>query len=96
MQAKYTILKKCIFYDAIGMATYFIPVVGPFLDLIWAPFAASQMMKMFPSRKGKVAALFVFLEEITTFDIIPSFTIMWLYTFVWQKKSVKDFQPEMS
>lgn len=96
MQTKYNILKKCILYDCIGMATYFIPVIGPFLDLIWAPFAAAQMMKMFPSRKGKIAAFFVFLEEITALDIFPSFTIMWIYTFVWQKQSVKNFHPEMS
>ncbi|PKD17061.1 hypothetical protein APR41_06400 [Salegentibacter salinarum] len=78
---------KGLMYDAIGMATMAIPLVGPFLDLLWAPYAARKMGEMYPGRKGKVASVIVFLEEILPgTDIIPTFTLMYFYTFVWSKK----------
>jgi hypothetical protein len=79
---------KGLVYDAIGMATYAIPLVGPFLDLLWAPYAAKLMSEMYPGRKGKIASVLVFIEEILPgTDVIPTFTLMWLYTFVWKKES---------
>ncbi len=89
---KNKLLFRGIAYDVIGMATYAIPVVGPFLDLVWAPYAAKQMSEMYPGKKGKIASVIVFLEEILPgTDIIPTFTLMWLYTFVWSKeKSQKE------
>lgn len=87
MNTKYKLLQKCILFDLIGMSSYFIPVAGSFLDLLWAPFASAQMTKMFPGRKGKIAALIVFLEEISMFDFIPTFTLMWVYTYVWKKEN---------
>lgn len=86
---KNTLLLKGLLYDAIGMASYAIPLVGPLLDIIWAPIAASKMREMYPGKKGKIASVLVFIEEILPgTDIIPSFTLMWLYTFVW--KSSKE------
>ena len=80
------LLVKSLMYDAIGMATMSIPFVGPFLDLLWAPYAAKKMAKMYPGNKGKLASVLVFLEEILPFtDIIPTFTLMWLYSYVWKK-----------
>ncbi|WP_313113816.1 hypothetical protein [Aequorivita sediminis] len=85
---KYKLLRQGILYDIIGMSTMAIPVVGPFLDMIWAPLAAKQMSKMYKGNKGKLASVIVFLEEILPFtDIVPTFTLMWLYTFVWKKQS---------
>lgn len=84
---KNKLLLKGIVYDVIGMSTYAIPVVGPFLDLLWAPYAARTMSTMYPGRKGKIASVLVFLEEILPgTDIVPTFTLMWLYTFVWKKE----------
>lgn len=81
---KNRLLIKGLAYDAIGMATYAIPLIGPFLDLLWAPYAAKLMSEMYPGKKGKIASAIVFLEEILPgTDIIPTFTLMWLYTFVW-------------
>ncbi|WP_051908171.1 hypothetical protein [Flavimarina sp. Hel_I_48] len=82
------------------MATMAIPVVGPFLDLAWAPYAAKSMSKMYPGKKGKLASILVFIEEILPFtDIVPSFTLMWLYTFVFSSanKPVENvvFEAEM-
>ena len=84
---KNKIFIKSIVFDVIGMATIAIPVVGPFLDIIWAPYAAKQMSEMYPGRNGKIASVFVFIEEILPFtDVIPTFTLMWLYTYVWKKE----------
>ena len=87
---KNNLLKKGILLDAIGMATMFIPFAGTVIDLLWAPYAAKKMTEMYPGKKGKIASVVVFLEEIIPgLDFIPTFTLMWLYTFVWKK------QPEM-
>ncbi|MGB3774634.1 MAG: hypothetical protein WA951_05205 [Leeuwenhoekiella sp.] len=84
---KKRLLVKGLIFDLVGMATMAIPVVGPFLDLGWAPYAANQMSKMYPGKKGKLASILVFIEEILPFtDIVPSFTLMWLYTFVLSNK----------
>ncbi len=83
MSPRNKLLFKGIFFDLVGMVSYLFPVVGPFLDLIWAPFAASQMTKMYPGPKGKVAGVIVFLEELSPgIDIIPTFTLTWLYVFI--------------
>ena len=68
-----------IVFDLIGMVT--------FIDIIWAPISGLLMSKMYVGRKGKIAGIFSFIEEILPgFDIIPSFTIMWFYTYVFSKK----------
>ncbi len=90
---KYKLLRKGILYDLIGMSTIFIPVVGPFLDIVWAPIAAKKMSDMYKGKEGKLASVIVFLEEILPFsDFIPTFTLMWLYTFVWKKQEEPIFQ----
>ncbi|MCC4213743.1 hypothetical protein [Leeuwenhoekiella parthenopeia] len=79
----YNLLIKGVLFDLIGMATMAIPVVGPFLDLAWAPYAAKKMGEMYPGRNGKIASVLVFVEELLPFtDIIPSFTLMWVYTYL--------------
>ncbi|WP_300436089.1 hypothetical protein [Christiangramia sp.] len=86
---KNKIFVKGLVYDLAGMATVAIPFIGPFLDIIWAPYAAKKMREMYPGRKGKLASILVFLEEILPgTDIIPTFTLMYIYTHVWKKQSV--------
>ena len=81
----FKLLRQSIFYDAVGMATILVPVVGPFLDIVWAPYAAKKMTEMYKGNKGKLAAVIVFLEEILPFtDFIPTFTLMWIYTYVFE------------
>ena len=76
---KYKKLALSIVLDAIGFITVF--------DVIWAPLSAYIMTKMYPGGKGKAAGIFLFIEEISPgFDIIPTFTIMWFYTYVFSKK----------
>ena len=86
-------LKKGLLFDAIGMLSMAIPVVGPFLDILWAPFAAKKMSDMYSGEQGKIASVVVFIEEILPIsDFIPTFTLMWLYIYVWQGK--KDPVPQ--
>ena len=85
---KYKLLKKGILLDLIGMATMLIPFWGTIVDLIWAPYAAFQINKMYRGTLGKIAAVIVFLEEILPgLDVITTFTLMWLYTFIWKKNT---------
>jgi len=64
---------------------------GWFQDVIWAPLSAYLLIKMYPGSIGKVAGTIEFLEELLPFtDIIPTFTITYLYdTFFTQKQSKK-------
>jgi len=73
--------------DGIGMISFSIPFLGEFSDVIWAPIAAVIMARMYKGRVGKVAGVLTFLEEIIPFtDVIPSFTLTWIYTYFFQKK----------
>ncbi|MFH6996998.1 hypothetical protein ACHRVZ_03640 [Flavobacterium sp. FlaQc-57] len=75
-----------LIFDAIGMLTYSIPGFAEPADLIWAPIAAFIMTRMYKGRVGKVASVLTFVEEILPgTDIIPSFTITWIYTYYFQK-----------
>lgn len=90
---KYKLLRKGIIYDLIGMATMFIPIAGAFLDILWAPYAAKKMRDMYPGNAGKIASWIVFIEEILPItDVIPTFTLMWLYTFVFSSEKKTETQ----
>ena len=53
---------------------------------------------MYPGKNGKLASIIVFIEEILPFtDIIPTFTLMYVYTFVFKKaprKQVRTIEVE--
>lgn len=84
---KYNLLRRGILFDVIGMVTMAIPVVGPFLDILWAPYSAKKMTEMYKGNEGKIASVIVFVEELLPMsDVIPTFTLMWLYTFVWKRE----------
>lgn len=68
----------CILLDLAGMASYFLPALGEFGDLVWAPISALLFYYLFGGRIGMIGGILNFLEEIIPFtDIIPSFTIAW-------------------
>jgi hypothetical protein len=88
-KTKFKLLRNGIVFDAIGMTSMAIPVVGPVLDILWAPFAAKKMSEMYKGKEGKIASVIVFIEEILPItDVIPTFTLMWLYTFVWKDQKM--------
>ncbi|WP_367754378.1 hypothetical protein [Flavobacterium sp. WC2430] len=75
-----------ILFDGIGMLSFTVPTIGEFSDVIWAPIAGFLMTQMYKGTVGKVAGVIAFLEEIIPFtDIIPSFTLTWIYNY-WIKK----------
>ena len=68
----------CILMDIIGYASYGIPVLGEFADIIWAPVSALIFFLSFGGWKGALGGIGNFIEELLPgTDFIPSFTIMW-------------------
>ena len=66
----------CILMDLIGCASFVIPGIGEFSDIIWAPVSAYIFYRAFGGRFGLFGAVIDFIEEALPFtDIIPSFTI---------------------
>ncbi|MAD97363.1 MAG: hypothetical protein CMB99_08565 [Flavobacteriaceae bacterium] len=77
MKSKYQKLVLSLILDAIG----FIPI--PAFDFVWAPLSGYIMTRMYKGQKGKIAGVINFVEEILPFlDIIPTFTLMWIYVNV--------------
>jgi hypothetical protein len=85
-----TSLIFCVLMDLLGYATYAIPGVGEFGDIIWAPISALIFYRTFGGWKGAFGGLFNFVEEIMPgLDFIPSFTIMW---FIQRMKKPQQVQ----
>lgn len=75
-------------FDAIGYASFIIPGIGEFSDIIWAPVSAWLVVKMYKGNTGKIAGVVSFIEEISPgLDIIPTFTFTWLYTYLFKSKN---------
>jgi hypothetical protein len=94
MEGKYKKLFLGLLLDGIGMLSLALPGLGEFLDLIWAPVAGWFMTRMYAGREGRIAGVVAFLEELLPgLDVIPSFTLMWVYTFLLKgKKASADPQ----
>ena len=87
-KTKYLLLG--VLFDAIGMISFIIPGFGEFIDLLWAPLSAWLMTRMYKGKMGQAAGVVSFIEEILPgLDVVPTFTIMWLYTFVLQGNKKK-------
>ena len=88
-QTKSTLLVMSLLFDAIGMVSFVIPGIGEFTDIIWAPISAYLIIKMYKGTAGKVGGFVALLEEgLFGFDIIPTFTIMWIYKYVIKKGKI--------
>ena len=75
-------LALCVLMDLLGCASYLVPFLGEFFDLIWAPVSAIIYVKLFGGAKGVFGGVFNFLEEILPgLDIIPTFTITWFMLY---------------
>lgn len=71
-------LAFCLVMDLVGCATYAIPFLGEFADIVWAPVSAIIFFISFGGWKGALGGIGNFIEEILPgTDFIPSFTIMW-------------------
>lgn len=90
---KYKILAASILFDAVGYASFIIPGIGEFTDVIWAPASAYLMTKLYKGKAGKVGAVVSFIEEaMPGLDVIPTFTLMWIYTYVISPKTDKTIE----
>ncbi|MCB0425113.1 MAG: hypothetical protein KDD13_10800 [Mangrovimonas sp.] len=77
--SKYKKLALSLVFDVIGLVTI--------IDIVWAPLSGYLMSRMYKGTEGKVAGVISFIEEIVPgLDIIPTFTIMWFYTYVIKKE----------
>jgi len=77
-----------IIFDLVGMASYLIPGIGEFTDIGWAPVAGYLMTRLYPGKAGVAAGIITTIEELVPgLDIIPSFTIMWVYTYLIKKEN---------
>jgi hypothetical protein len=79
----------CLIMDALGCATYIVPGVGEWADIVWAPISAIVFFMMFGGWKGAFGALFDFTEEILPgTDFIPTFTIAWIWKYISSRNRV--------
>ncbi len=86
--SKYKILFLSILFDAVGYLSFLIPGIGEFSDVVWAPLSGYLMTKLYKGKPGKIAGVVSVVEEaLPGLDVIPTFTLMWLYTYVFKSKS---------
>ena len=68
-----------LLFDTFG----YISIIFPPFDFVWAPVSVWLMLKLYKGKKGKIAAAISFVEEALPFiDIVPTFTLMWIYTYL--------------
>lgn len=88
MNRKYKWLLWSILFDILGTLSFFVPFLGEFSDVFWAPISAYLMIKMYKGTAGKIAGFISFIEEaaILGTDFLPTFTLMWVYSFLIKKQ----------
>ncbi|WP_340073862.1 hypothetical protein [Leptobacterium sp. I13] len=80
---KYLKLILSLIFDAIGYVSFLIPGIGEFSDIVWAPLSGWLMTRMYEGRTGQIAGAVSFIEELLPgLDIIPTFTLTWIYTYL--------------
>ncbi len=88
-------LLLCIIMDVIGYASFALPGLGEFSDIVWAPISAYIFYKTFGGLKGTFGGIFNFVEEILPFtDFIPTFTIMWIWQYFMKKQEDKTINTQ--
>ncbi|WP_298955601.1 hypothetical protein [uncultured Nonlabens sp.] len=89
-QSKRSKLIIGIILDLIGIAS--VPLgFTEILDLGWAPIAGYLMTRLYPGKSGVTAGVLTTIEELMPgMDVIPSFTIMWCYTYLIKSGKVKE------
>ncbi|MFP2994867.1 hypothetical protein ABN763_03105 [Spongiivirga sp. MCCC 1A20706] len=89
MKKKYKLLLLGLAIDGIGLlsSSWVFPVIGDFTDIVWAPLTGYLMIKMYKGRTGKIAGTVSVIEELLPgLDVVPTFTLTWLYTYVFSGK----------
>lgn len=79
-----------LLFDGIGLLSYTVPFLGEGLDVIWAPISGLLLAYMYKGTVGKIAGILGFIEElIPMLDFIPTFTLTWLFTYVFKSEDKK-------
>jgi hypothetical protein len=80
-------LGMCLVMDILGCVFVMIPLIGPVIEMLFAPISAIIYLRMFGVRRGLFGGIFNFVEElIPGLDFIPTFTITWFVRYANQKK----------
>lgn len=88
---KYLKLGLSLLFDGIGMISYLIPGLGEGIDIAWGPISFLLMTQMYKGSVGKVAGIVAAMEEmLPATDVVPTFTLTWLYVYVGQKDKSND------
>jgi hypothetical protein len=74
-------LAVSLLIDALGSASYLIPVMGEVLDVAWAPLQTILIMALYDTVSPNLKYV-SFMEEILPLtDVVPSATIGWVTEF---------------
>lgn len=88
---KYVKLILSLLFDGLGMLSFTLPFIGESFDVLWAPVSGFFIYKMYGGKVGKVAGFISLVEEILPFsDVVPTFTLTWIYTYLIQKNKSKN------
>ena len=89
-------LAACLLMDILGYATYALPFLGEFLDVLWAPVSALIFFRMFGGTRGMIGGAINFFEELMPgLDFIPTFTITWAMQYFQRRKNTITLKPVM-
>ncbi len=73
--------------DLLGSATFLLPGLGEWFDILWAPVSAMLFFNSFGGKVGRIGSIINFAEEILPFtDFIPTFTIAYFYNLYFKKE----------
>lgn len=84
-----TKLILALIIDAIGLASYTIPVIAEATDFFWGPLSGILIYMIFKTRPKVALAggLGGIIEEITPgFDFIPTASVVWFWVYVVKKE----------
>ena len=70
----------CLLMDLVGYASYALPFLGEWGDLLWGPISAYVFFRAFEGKTGAIGSFINLAEELLPFtDFIPTFTLGYLY-----------------
>jgi hypothetical protein len=79
-------LAFCLIMDLLGSATFLLPGLGEWFDILWAPVSAMLFFNSFGGKMGRIGSIINFAEEMLPFtDFVPTFTIAYFYNRYFKK-----------
>lgn len=79
-------LAFCLIMDLLGSATFLLPGLGEWFDILWAPISTMLFFNSFGGKVGRIGSIINFAEEMLPFtDFVPTFTIAYFYNRYFKK-----------